>query len=611
MELKKEISVLGVFSIATGAMISSGIFILPGLAFSKVGPAVFVSYFIAGLLGLLGILSIIELSTAMPKAGGDFYFINKSLGPLFGTISGFLGWFTLSLKSAFAIFGISEIVYLYTSISPLITSLVLCLLFVVMNIIGVKEAAIFQIIMVVGLLSLIFLYIIISLPKINMAYFSPFLTGNYNDILITAGFVFISFGGLLNIANISEEVVNPKRNIPLGMLASIIVVTILYTIMTFIITGTLSPADFSQSLTPVADSAGNTMGTIGYIMIIAASLLAFFTTANAGIMSASRYPMALSRDQLLPPKIATINKRYKTPVISIVITGAIIYLSLLLPLEMLVKSASTVILTSYVLSNLSVIILRESRIRNYQPSFKTPFYPWIQIVSIIIFVFFIIDLGLASIEISISILILSFVIYLFYGKKNKHREYALLHVMRRIADSRLMDNLLEDELREVIVNRDNIEQDNFDNLIKKAHIIDIDEPLDYEGLIKKVAKDIAQKISMGEDEIISRFIKRQEESSTAISDFLAIPHIIIEGENELFLIIIRSKKGIRFSDKEDRIKAIFLLGGTQEKRILHLKTIAAIASLVGTKDFQEKWLTIDDFIELKNLMILNERKRFH
>src|SRR6056297_3929695 len=130
MELKKEISVLGVFSIATGAMISSGIFILPGLAFSNVGPAVFVSYFIAGLLGLLGILSIIELSTAMPKAVGDFYFINKSLGPLFGTISGFLGWFTLSLKSAFAIFGISEIVYLYSSISPLITSLILCLLFV-------------------------------------------------------------------------------------------------------------------------------------------------------------------------------------------------------------------------------------------------------------------------------------------------------------------------------------------------------------------------------------------------------------------------------------------------------------------------------------------------
>ncbi len=611
MSLKKEISVLGVFSIATGAMISSGIFILPGLAFSKVGPAVFISYFIAGLLGLLGILSIIELSTAMPKAGGDFYFINKSLGPLFGTISGFLGWFTLSLKSAFAIFGISEIVFLYTNISPLITSLILCIFFVVMNIAGVKEAAIFQIVMVIGLLSLIFLYIFVSLPKVNTSHFSPFLTGDYNDILITAGFVFVSFGGLLNIANISEEVVNPKKNIPLGMLSSIIVVTILYTIITYIITGTLSSNAFSESLTPVADSAQNTIGSAGYFMILGASMLAFFTTANAGILSASRYPMALSRDQLLPQKFATINRRFETPVISIVITGAIIYLSLLLPLEMLVKSASTVILTSYVLSNLSVIILRESKIRNYRPAFRTPFYPWVQIVSIIIFIFFIIDLGLASIEISISILIISFFIYLLYGKKNKKREYALLHVMKRITDSRLMDNLLEDELREVIVNRDNIEQDNFDDLIKTASIIDIDGPLDYENMIKMVAKDIAQKIAMEEDEIISRFTKRQKESSTAISDFLAIPHIIIEGNTDLFLVIIRSKNGIRFSDQEDKVKAIFLLGGTQEKRVLHLRTIASIASLVGTKGFQEKWLTTDDPIELKNLMIINQRKRYN
>ena len=113
MPLKKGISFFGVFSIASGAMISSGIFILPGLAFSKAGPAVFISYLIAGILGLIGILSVVELSTAMPKAGGDYYFINKTFGPMLGTISGFLGWLALSLKSAFAIFGISEIVYLY------------------------------------------------------------------------------------------------------------------------------------------------------------------------------------------------------------------------------------------------------------------------------------------------------------------------------------------------------------------------------------------------------------------------------------------------------------------------------------------------------------------
>lgn len=609
--LKKEISFLGVFSIASGAMISSGIFILPGIAFSKVGPAVFVSYFIAGVLGLIGIFSVIELSTAMPKAGGDYFFINKTFGPFLGTISGFLGWFALSLKSAFAIFGISEVIFIYTGINPIISGLILCLFFIFLNLIGVKEAAIFQITMVVGLLCLIILYIIIGLQRIQPSHFIPFYTGNINNIVITSGFVFISFGGLLNVANISEEVKKPQRNIPLGMITSIVVVTILYTFITYVITGTLNPMVFKDSLTPVADSARLIMGTAGYIIIIIASLLAFFTTANAGIMSASRYPLALSRDQLLPGKIALISKKFKTPTISIIITGIIIYLSLLLPLEMLVKAASTVILTSYVLTNLSVIILRESKIINYKPSFRAPFYPWLQIVCVILFTFFIIDLGVAAIELSLALLFISFCIYIFYGRKVKNSEYALLYLLKRITDRRLTENIIEDELREILVNRDNVEQDNFDHLIKNAKIIDIDESMDFENLLKIVAKSLSKEIEMTEEDIISRFIKRQQESNTALSDFLALPHIIIDGEDKMFLTIIRAKKGIKFTEKENKIKAIFFLGGTKEKRVLHLKTLASIATLVGLKDFQDKWLSVENIIEIKNLMILSDRKRFY
>jgi amino acid transporter len=107
-------------------MISSGIFILPGLAFSYAGPAVFISYFLAGVLALVGVLSVIELSTAMPKAGGDYYFVTRSLGPLVGTVSGIMSWFALSLKTAFAVFGIAEIVFLLTGTPVLLTAAVVC-----------------------------------------------------------------------------------------------------------------------------------------------------------------------------------------------------------------------------------------------------------------------------------------------------------------------------------------------------------------------------------------------------------------------------------------------------------------------------------------------------
>ena len=90
MNLKRNLGFFDVFCISSGAMISSGIFILPGMAYSQAGPLVFVSYFLAGMLALMGTLSIIELATAMPKAGGDYFFITRRLGPFAGTVSSFL-----------------------------------------------------------------------------------------------------------------------------------------------------------------------------------------------------------------------------------------------------------------------------------------------------------------------------------------------------------------------------------------------------------------------------------------------------------------------------------------------------------------------------------------
>ncbi len=609
--LKREISAFGVFSIAGGAMISSGIFILPGLAYSMVGPGLFISYLIAGFLGLIGILSMIELATAMPKAGGDYYYINKSFGPMLGSVSGFLGWFALSLKSAFAIFGITEILYLSTGFPPLLSGVILCILFVVLNIIGAKEAAVFQIGMVLMLLGLMILYIITGLPHLNRAYFDLSQGGDFNTLFITSGFIFISFGGLLKVANISEEVKNPKRNLPLGMISAIIVVTVLYVLMIIVMTGTLSPELFKTSTTPVADSARITLGNPGYLIILAASTLAFFSTANAGIMAASRYPLALSADKLIPPFMGRISSRTKTPVPAIIITGILIFIALRLPLESLVKAASTVILSSYVLTNLSVIIFRESKLTNYSPSYKAPLYPWLQIFSVLLFSFFIVDMGLSAVEISMSLLLIGFGSYVFYGRHRADKESALIHLMRRIADDQLVKESFEDDFREIIIDRDNIEQDNFDHLLKKAKIIDLEGHYDYPTMLKIVVKDIADEAGMPKEELIKRFEEKQKRDNTALTPFLAVPHIIIDGKEKMFMTVVRAKEGVCFTKEEDSVKAIFLMGGSSDVRMLHLKTIAAIASLVIQPDFEKKWLEIKNQVKLKNLLLINERRRYY
>ncbi|MDZ7721313.1 MAG: APC family permease [candidate division KSB1 bacterium] len=343
MNLKKQISTFDIFCIASGVMISSGIFILPGIAFEKAGPAVFLSYAIAGLAALIGVLSIIELSTAMPKPGGDYFFVTRSFGPVVGMIIGLFSWFSLSLKTAFAIFGIAEILFSITGFSLILSAIAVTAFFTLLNIRGVDTAVKFEVIIVIGLLFIILTYIIAGFNQIDINRFTHFAPNGSGSIFLTAGFVFVSFGGLLKIASLSGEVKNPKKSIPHGVISSIVVVTGLYVLLLIVVVGTSNPVGLVRSLTPVADSAKTFLGTGGYIMISVAAALAFISTANAGIMAASRYPVALSHDKLLPPTFASVHKTYKTPILSIILTALFITGSFFLTLELLVKIASSII----------------------------------------------------------------------------------------------------------------------------------------------------------------------------------------------------------------------------------------------------------------------------
>lgn len=609
MELKKELSFIHVFSIAAGAMISSGIFILPGLAFVKSGPSVFLAYFIAGILALLGALSVIELATAMPRAGGDYYFVSRSMGPMAGTISGMFGWVAISLKSAFAIFGMSEVIFLISGSPLLINSLILTIFFVALNIVGVKEAARLEVALVLGLLAIMLAYIIFGYSHIEQSHYSPFLPHGTNALFATAGFVFVSFGGLISVASVAEEVKNPNRNIPLGLITAVSLVSVLYFILLYVTVGILPASVMSGSFTPLADTARIFWGSPGFIIISIAAVLAFVTTAVAGIMSASRYPMALSRDRLLPAWIGKIHPKTKTPISSLLLTGIFIFLTLLLPLDTLVKAASTIILSANILANISVIILRESKLRNYQPSFKSPWYPWLQIVTIILLGFFVVDMGLETIEISLGFFLFSGLVYLFYGRKNSEDEYAFLHLIARITNKKISSVSLEKELREILQQRDEIIQDDFDKAILDGTILDIDCETDLENFFLQAAAHLKENIPLSEEEIRVLLQAREAEDSTAITPFLAIPHIIVEGKDQFHILATRCSKGIYFSETAQTVKAIFIIIGSIDTRGKHLKALAAIAQLVQGENFLQDWLQADSADHLRDLLLLSARKR--
>ncbi|MEI6857341.1 amino acid permease [Psychrilyobacter sp.] len=634
MELKKELGYMDVFSISSGAMISSGIFILPGIAFSKAGPMMILGYILGGLIAFVGILSVIELITAMPKAGGDYFFIVRTLGPLIGTISGVLSWFAICLKTAFAIFGIAGVIggIIYGSnldhqtlviISSIVTSI-----FLILNIIGVEIASTFEVVLVIGLLFLMGIFIAVGMFNINIDFFTPFVQiydlvdnkfelvtsgGPFSSlgaglIISTAAFIFVSFGGLLKVASISEEVKNPKVNIPKGMFSSIAVIIVIYATTLFVTVGVLPGEQLANSLTPIADAAQILAGKPGYIVLTIASLLAFISTANAGIMAASRYPLAMSRDKLFPDFVGKVNEKFKTPIVAIVSTGLLIVGSLLLPLETLAKTASAVILMTYVLTNLSVIIIRESNLSNYRPSFIAPLYPWIQIFTIFVFTYFITQLGVSAIESSIGLIFISLAIYFTYGKKNSSKEYALLHLLIRITDNLKLGHNLESELRDIIHQRDDVVLTEFDKIVMEAPIVDLKSFTSLEELIKLEAEKFSIILGRNHLELESLFFERENEITTAISGFTAIPHIVLEDIDTFHMAVFRCKDGIKFSEKHPKIKAVFLFVSSPKLNKLHLQTLASIATLIKDEKFQEKWLEAKDENYLRDLILLRKRK---
>lgn len=605
--LKKELGLFDIFCIASGAMISSGLFILPGIAYAKTGPAVIVAYFIASLLVIPAMLSKAELATAMPKAGGTYFYIDRSMGPAMGTVGGFAAWFSLAFKSAFALLGIGAFALLlnpgFSELQIKLIAVAFCILFTVVNLIGVKHTGKLQIILVVGLMVLLIFYIITGIFYIKLSRFTPFAPFGLNSILATAGFVFISYGGLTKVCSVAEECKDPGYTLPLGMFLAWAVVSLLYTMVIFVTVGLLEPQQLQNSLTPISLGAKVFMGSIGVIIMAIAAILAFVSTANAGLLAASRNPMAMGKDDLLPRFFAKVSK-YGTPQFSIIFTSAfMIFVILFLDLEGLVKTASAIKIILFMFVILSVIIMRESKIRHYQPKFRSPLYPWLHILGIIGYGFILFEMGIIPI-ITISIFIaFGFIWYLTYARPKIKREYALLHVIERITGITSTGYLIDEELREILIERDDVTEKRFEKILKKCLILDLEKMLPPDEFTKLLASQLSREIDVDEKELYKAFIKREKDSNIVVYPGIAILSLIIKGRNKFDIIIVRSKKGIIFSDNIPPVHAIFVIVSSPDQQSFYLHSIMWLVQISEQENFEEKWLNAKNIEEIRNMLI--------
>ena len=401
-ELAKDLGPLAALTIGVGTMIGAGIFVLPGEAAAIAGPVVAVSFVVGGVVSIFTALSASELGTAMPKAGGGYYYINHALGPLFGSIAGMGNWMGLAFASAFYMLGfggfIIELVDVPTvglgilTLDPTqVAALVAGATFVGVNYVGAKETGTLQNVIVITLVAILTVFTILGLTMADLSTLRPFAPNGYGAILPGTALVFVSFLGFAKITTVAEEIKNPGRNLPLAVVGSVVIVTVMYAVIMVMLMGVLNWTELAQSATPVIDVAevvfSNTLGlgVVGAGLILFGGLLATASSANASILASSRINFAMGRDRLITAWLNDIHPRFSTPYRSIAVTGVLILLFIAVGnVKVLAKAGSVLHLIVYGLMNVALIVMREADVADYDPEFTAPLYPVVPILGAVL-----------------------------------------------------------------------------------------------------------------------------------------------------------------------------------------------------------------------------------
>jgi amino acid transporter len=429
-ELAKDLGPLAALTIGVGTMIGAGIFVLPGAAITEAGWFAVISFVLGGAIALLTALSASELGTAMPKSGGAYYYVNRGLGPLFGSIAGWANWLGLAFASAFYMVGFGQYIANIVGVTGGIdlgvvvvtwvklVALAGAALFVAVNYIGAKETGRLQNVIVIILVVILAVFTTVGALRADPANLPPG-TG-LSPMLTTTGLIFVSYLGFVQITSVAEEIQEPGKNLPRAVIGSVLLVTVIYALVLIVMAAAVEQG-FIAGLDPneiaVVEVGRLILGPIGAVALLVGGLLATASSANASILASSRINFAMGRDRIVTPELNEIHPRFGTPYRAIGITGALILVFIAVaPIETLASMGSVLHLVIYGLLNIALIVFRESEVEDYDPSYEVPLYPITPIVGTL--VSFALIAFIAPLVIGLSaVLVFGAVLwYLFYAR---------------------------------------------------------------------------------------------------------------------------------------------------------------------------------------------------
>ena len=449
--LRRELGPLALVTLGIGAVIGAGIFVLAGNAAAlHAGPALTLSMVLAGVACAFAGLCYAELASMIPVAGSAYTYAYATMGELVAWIIGWDLVLEYSLSSSTVAVGwsgyaVTLLGELGITIPPRLTgapgshvclpdgthvtalfnlpAMLICLALTALLVIGIRESARVNTTIVIIKLAVLTLFIAIGAHYINTANLHPFIppnTGEFGSfglsgILRGAGIIFFAYIGFDAVSTASQEAKNPGRDIPIGILVSLAICTIIYIAVAVVMTG-LVPYRELNVASPLALAVQATGVPWLPPIVNFGAICGLSSVILVNMLAQSRIFYSMSRDGLLPPLFAKLHPRYRTPHVTTTITGVIVAIaSGLFPIGVLGQLVSMGTLLAFAIVCSGVLILRKTAPGTPRP-FKTPGMPWVPVVGTLICLYLMSGLPLPTWIRLFVWLAVGLTIYFTYGR---------------------------------------------------------------------------------------------------------------------------------------------------------------------------------------------------
>src|SRR4051812_275518 len=438
--LKRTLSALDLTLLGIGAIIGTGIFVLTGTAAAnQAGPGIVLSYVIAGLACGFAALCYAEFAAMIPISGSAYTYAYATLGEIFAWMIGWdlileyaVGSMTVAVgwsgyfQRILAGFNVHLPVWMSASPDPAAGTLVnlpailIVIGIMVLLVVGVRESARFNAAMVAVKLAAVAFFIIVGASYVKPANWSPFMPYGFSGVMTGAAVVFFAYIGFDAVSTTAEEAKNPSRDLPIGIIASLIICTVLYLVVAGILTGILPVVQYKSDMQFLNAPVGYALAVINKDWaagVVSAGAVAGITSVLlVMLMSQPRIFFAMSRDRLLPAGVSRVHPRFRTPYITTIITCAIVAaVAGFLPLNVVGEMTSIGTLFAFVVVSLAVIVLRYKRPEARRP-FRVPGGNVIPVLGVLACVYLMVSLSVMTWVRFLGWLDIGMIIYWFYGR---------------------------------------------------------------------------------------------------------------------------------------------------------------------------------------------------